>query len=93
MRQSEEQLMDENEMYWPEVDDIESDSISEATNDLGVDILDFCINQLDDEIPFVDEFSLEEDEFMVRIASVFQNGGTYLPIWCLVADLHQQQLR
>ena len=47
MRQLEEQLMDENEMCWPEVDDIEPDSILEAANDLRVDILDLCINQLD----------------------------------------------
>ena len=71
MRQSGEKLMDEDEMYWPEVDEIELDSVLEATNNLGVDILDFCINQIDVEIPFGDEYCLEEDKFMVIIASVF----------------------
>ena len=61
--------MDENEVYIPELDDIEQDVALEAINEFRLDLIDFCINQIDVETPFIEELDSGEDKFMVSIKS------------------------
>ena len=47
--------MDDNKTYIPEQDDIEPDMAFKTANELGLDMMDFCINQIDIGLPFMDE--------------------------------------
>lgn len=59
--------MDQDEMYLPELDDIEPDVALAAAVDLEMDIIDFCISQLEVEMAVTDEMNVEEDEFLVSL--------------------------
>ena len=59
--------MNDNDSYLPERDDIEPDMALETANELRWDMMDFCINQIENEQLFMDESDLGDETFSVSI--------------------------
>ena len=55
--------MDEGEIYDLKSEDLELDQVIQTANDLGIDILDFCIEQAEAEMPFGGDV-YDEDDFV-----------------------------
>ena len=76
-----EQLMNEDEIYLPELDDIELDVVLAAAVDLELDIMDFCISQLEVKEAVTDDMSVEEDEFLVSLHHFTKVKGLTYQLW------------
>lgn len=66
-----EQLMDEGEIYDPKSGDLEPDQVMQTASDLGIDILDFCIEQAEAKMPFGGDVYDEDDFVPVSNRSVW----------------------
>ena len=75
--------MNEDEMYLPELDDIEPDVVLAAAVDLELDIMDFCISQLEVKEAVTDDMSVEEDEFMVSAHHFTEVKALTYQFWTL----------
>jgi len=61
-------LMPKSEMYM-KTDDmtLQPDPVEQMAVELGLDILDFCIDQLEDDCGIMSDMEVDEDEFEVSV--------------------------
>ena len=73
--------MDEGKIYNPKGEYLEPNQVMQTANDLGIHILDFCIEQAEAEMPFGGDVYDEDDFVPVSNTSVHMSESRLILFW------------